>query len=147
MSKDTTEIRTVSTTGGEKGVKIARFDLIPAGPLYELACLYGVGALKYAERNFEAGYEWSKSFGAMQRHAWLFWNGEDADPETGVSHMASVVWNAMAIMQFALTHPELDDRPQPVEMRRPDDEHIALMAELGARFRTQAQATEEALAA
>ena len=135
--KDTTEVRTFSSTGGAKGVKIARYDLIPAAPLYELACLYGVGALKYDERNFEAGYEWSKSFGAMQRHAWLFWNGEDIDPETGCHHLASVVWNAMALMLFTQTHTELDDRPQSVQMRRPSNEHIAIMRELGERFRAE----------
>lgn len=144
MAKDTTEVRTVSATGGEKGVKIARYDLIPAGPLYELACLFGVGALKYDERNFEAGYEWSKSFGAMQRHAWQFWNGEDVDPETGVSHLASVIWNAMALLLFTQTHPELDDRPQTVELRRPSDEHIALMRELGERARAARSLVDEA---
>lgn len=99
-------------TGAEKGEKLARFDLIPTGPLWQVAEHYGLGAAKYAERNWEGGYRWSLSFGAMQRHAWAFWNGEDDDPETGTSHLAAVVFHAFALMEYRCTHPERDDRPR-----------------------------------
>lgn len=106
------EIRTVnSLTGGEKGVKPARFDLLPAGPLTAVATHYGIGATKYEDRNWERGYEWSKSFGALMRHAWAFWGGEDLDPETGSPHLAAVVFHALAMLEWASTHPEMDDRP------------------------------------
>lgn len=140
MSKDTTEVRMVSATGGQKGVKIARYELMPAGPVYQVACLYGVGALKYPERNFESGYPYSQSFGALNRHLWAWWNGENLDPETGITHLASVVWNAFALMHFQLAGVGVDDRPPSVELIRPDDEHIALMRELGERFRAQIEA-------
>ena len=108
----TNEVRSINaTTGAEKGVKLARYDLIPALPLDILAEHYGRGARKYADRNWEKGYEWSKSFAALQRHAWLFWQGEDIDPETGSPHMAAVAWHAFALLEWANTHPELDDRP------------------------------------
>lgn len=112
----TEEIRTTSSTGGEKGVKDARYDLIPAGPLKELAELYGVGAKKYAERNWERGYEWSKSFAALNRHLWAFWNSEDIDPETGKAHIASVAWHAFALLEFMETHSAFDDRPRPSKL-------------------------------
>ena len=51
------ETRVVSDTGGEKGSKQARYDLIPAIPLDELARVYGRGAEKYLERNWERGYD------------------------------------------------------------------------------------------
>lgn len=92
------EIRTTSATGGQKGVKPERFDLIPVGPLTELSRLYDVGARKYAEHNWRKGYEWSKSYASIMRHSTLFWGGEDYDvchfdeegcitvhPETGES--------------------------------------------------------------
>lgn len=111
---DEHEVRVVDpSTGGEKGQKLARFDLIPAGPLWEVARHYGVGARKYEDRNWERGYRWSLSFGAMMRHAWLFWRGEDRDPETGTHHMAAVVFHALALIEFTTTHPQLDDRVQP----------------------------------
>lgn len=108
----TNEVRiTNEKTGGQKGSKDAKYHLIPAGPLKELAELYGVGAKKYAPRNWELGYDWSLSYDALQRHANQFWAGEDKDEETGKSHLASVIFHAMALMQFAEEHPELDDRP------------------------------------
>lgn len=116
---DAGEVRVVNpTTGGAKGQKLARFDLIPAGPLYALARHYGVGASKYEDRNWERGYDWSLSFGALMRHAWAFWSGEDMDPESTEPspHLAAVLFHAMALMEFANTHPELDDRPKSKEL-------------------------------
>lgn len=112
--EDTGEVRSVNPlTGGEKGVKPERFDLVPVEPLKQVARIYGYGAAKYADRNWENGYEWSKSFAALQRHAWAFWGGETIDPESGLPHLASVVFHAMAMMEWASTHPELDDRVKP----------------------------------
>jgi hypothetical protein len=104
------EVRSVSSTGGEKGTKLARFDLIPVGPLTELAKHYGRGAQKYEDRNWERGYEWSKSYAAMQRHATAFWGGEDIDPETGTPHIIAAAWHALALCEYMTTHPEFDDR-------------------------------------
>ncbi len=109
----TGEVRVVNeATGGEKGQKLARFDLIPAHPLWLLAEHYGRGARKYADRNWERGYDWSLSFQAMQRHAWLYWQGEDIDPETGSPHLVAVAWHAFALLEYARTHPDLDNRPK-----------------------------------
>jgi hypothetical protein len=114
MPQDSTEIRTVSSTGGEKGTKLERFDLIPVDALQELARLYGEGAKKYDARNWERGYEFSKSYAAMQRHANQFWSGIDRDEETGVLHITAVAWHAMALAHFLL-NPDVfdnfDDRP------------------------------------
>lgn len=106
------EVRIVNAeTGGAKGSKLARFDLIPAGPLWTLAEHYGRGARKYEDRNWERGYDWSLSFAALMRHAWAWWSGEDIDPETGSPHMAAVAWHAFAALEWAATHPEFDNRP------------------------------------
>lgn len=85
------EVRTTSSTGGQKGVKLARFELIPTGPLKAVAEHYGKGAEKYEDRNWERGYEWSKSYAALQRHLNAFWSGEDIDEETGSPHLAAAV--------------------------------------------------------
>ena len=73
------EERTTSSTGGQKGVKLARFDLIPAGPLLRLAEHFGKGAKKYEEHQWRDGYEWSKSYSACLRHLNAFWQGLDYD--------------------------------------------------------------------
>lgn len=124
----TTETRVVNaTTGGEKGTKLARFDLIPPRALEALAEHYGKGAEKYEDRNWERGYDWSLSFAALQRHAWSFWGGEDVDTDNGQPHLAAVAFHAFALLTYATTHPELDDRPTSVARRRAftDREHAA----------------------
>lgn len=106
------EVRTVSRTGGEKGVKPARFDLVPVGPLTTVAKLYGKGASKYDDHNWMRGYEWSKSYAALMRHVTQFWGGEDLDPDTELPHLASVVFHAFALMHYMDEHRSFDDRPR-----------------------------------
>lgn len=106
----TTEVRSVSSTGAEKGVKAEMFSLLPAEALAKVARHYGIGAAKYARHNWRGGYEWSKSYDAMQRHANAFWGGEDIDAETGSPHMAAVAFHALALLTFMDEHPDFDDR-------------------------------------
>lgn len=114
-----TEIRVVNeTTGGEKGAKPQRMDLLPWAQLMEVAQLYAKGAEKYAAHNWRRGYDWSLSFAAMQRHAALFWEGVDYDEETGCHHLTSVVFHALALLFFRDAHSELDDRPSTAARRR-----------------------------
>lgn len=133
------ETRSTSSTGGQKGVKLERFDLIPAGPLAELARHYGAGAKKYAEHQWRQGYEWSKSIAAIGRHYTAFMGGEDYDRcppsgegcsfvthegepfedyisgetcynHTGSHHMICVAWHSFLLVEFRDTHPQHDDR-------------------------------------
>jgi hypothetical protein len=106
------EVRTTDPdTGGQKGKKTARFDLIPVSALWQIAEHYGRGAEKYEDRNWERGYSWSLSYAALCRHLFAWWNGEDIDEETGSHHLAAVAFHALALLTFAETHPEKDDRP------------------------------------
>lgn len=109
---DTSEVRTVDPeTGGEKGQKLARFDLVPSDALWEVAEHFGRGALKYAERNWERGYKWSLSFAAIMRHLHLWWLGEDRDPETGSLHVTSAAWHCLVLIAFIIRGKGTDDRP------------------------------------
>ncbi|AXH43787.1 hypothetical protein QCN35_gp39 [Arthrobacter phage Synepsis] len=105
-----TEVRTVSSTGGEKGTKPERYDLIPVEALASVARLYGEGAKKYSEHNWRRGYEWSKSYAALQRHSNEFWKGVDLDPETGEPHLAAVIFHSLTLITFMQEHPDFDDR-------------------------------------
>lgn len=104
------EVRSTSATGGEKGTKEARYDLIPVEALEKVAILYGRGASKYEDHNWRKGYEWSKSYAALQRHANAFWRGEDLDEEMGLPHLASVVFHALTMMTFMDEQESYDDR-------------------------------------
>jgi hypothetical protein len=91
--------------------KLARFDLIPPRPLWMLAELYGLGAKKYSDRNWENGIAYCRIFAAMMRHAWAWFRGEKYATDDGQHHLTSVVWCAMALIEYEETHPEMDDRP------------------------------------
>jgi hypothetical protein len=87
-----------------------RYDLIPAYPLAEVARVYTIGASKYDDRNWENGLAWGRVFRALIGHAWKWWRGQKYDAVDGQHHLSSVVWCAMALMEYEVTHPELDDR-------------------------------------
>jgi hypothetical protein len=97
-------------------MKEERYDLIPVDALATVAKLYGFGAKKYAEHNWRRGYEWSKSYAAMQRHINEFWKGVDLDPETGLPHLSAVVFHALALITFMEEHPNFDDRYRASEL-------------------------------
>lgn len=132
------EERTTSSTGGQKGVKTERHDLVPQGPLQELATHFGRGAMKYELHQWRSGYEWSKSYQAAARHLSAFWSGLDYDvcsnepdncrhtdlegnpfstgrPDTcfnhtGSHHMVAVAWHSFVLLEFKDRFPEYDDR-------------------------------------
>lgn len=105
------KIVTDPETGGRKGTKPARFDLLPPDVLSTLAEHYAKGAEKYDDHNWRQGYAWSLSFAALMRHAWAFWGGEDIDPETGSPHLAAVLFHAAAMLHYLQNGKGTDDRP------------------------------------
>lgn len=135
------EIRMTSSTGGQKGVKLQRFDLIPPRSLALLAEHFGKGARKYDEHQWRQGYNWSYSYATIMRHLNAFWAGEDFDVcsndptgcsrvtadgdvflpiqddscynHTGSHHLVAVAWHVFVLLEFLETHPEHDDRVIP----------------------------------
>jgi len=98
-------------TGGQKGQKLARFDLLPADAMWALAELYGKGAAKYSANNWLKGYRWSLSYGAAGRHGCQFWQGEDMDQETKTLHAICAAWHWIALAVFQMRALGTDDRP------------------------------------
>ena len=107
------EVRKVSSTGGQKGQKDARFDLISWQFLWQLAMVCGFGAKKYDDDNWRKGYSWRLSYGAMQRHLTQFWTGQLYDDESGVHHLAHAAWHCMVLFIFSTVarYKCFDDRP------------------------------------
>lgn len=98
-----------------------RYDLLPPRWMEALAEVMTKGAEKYEPRNWEKGMEWSKCYASLMRHTVAWLKGEDIDPESGLPHMAHTAWNALALVEYAETHPEYDDRTanQPSPEKRP----------------------------
>lgn len=152
------ETRTTSSTGGQKGSKVERYDLIPVGPLRALATHFGKGARKYADGQWRKGYPWSLTTSALMRHLEAFREGleydicsndvpeacsfvtndgepyEPTEPDTcynhtGSHHIDAVMWHSFVLREFIETHPEHDDRHSTIMARTAAEEEAALLAE------------------
>lgn len=123
------ETRVTSETGGEKGQKTERHDLIVSPFIQELAEVCGYGSGKYDDDNWRQGYSWRLSYGAMQRHLRAFWTGEDVDPESGLSHLAHAAWHCMVLWKYsnAPQYSQFDDRPDLPEL----DHLVDLLGQMG----------------
>ncbi len=75
-----------------------RYELLPPEFLEGAAHVLTFGAEKYADRNWEKGMNWSRAFGALMRHMWAWWRGQDNDDETGMSHL----WHAACCLAFLI---------------------------------------------
>lgn len=107
------EVRTTSSTGGQKGVKAERYDLLPKPGLDAIARVYAFGAEKYADHNWRKGYEWGKSYSALMRHMTAFWEGETNDPESGLPHIAHAGFHVLTLLTWLSEQGEggeFDDR-------------------------------------
>lgn len=87
-----------------------RLDLVPHSLIENVGHVMTFGATKYAPNNWRLGMEWSKCIGSLKRHLNEFERGVDIDPETGCLHMAHIATNAAFLIEYARTHPDLDDR-------------------------------------
>lgn len=77
-----------------------RYDLIPPELLEGTAQVLTFGATKYGQRNWEQGMAWGRPFGALMRHMWAWWRGEEKDQETGMSHL----WHASCCIAFLIAY-------------------------------------------
>lgn len=75
-------------------------ELLPAPALEEIARVLQFGAKKYAAWNWAKGFGWTRLAGAALRHLFAWVNGEDRDPESGLSHLA----HAGCCILFLITH-------------------------------------------
>jgi hypothetical protein len=114
-SKPTTQVLESHDTQSSTAIRYdqdkLRLDLLPVRPLQDIAAVYSNGAKKYSDRNWELGMMWSRCYASLFRHLLAFWSGENLDPESGQPHLAHVAVNAMFLLEYMRTHPELDDRP------------------------------------
>jgi hypothetical protein len=85
-------------------------DQIPLEVIAEVGLVYTYGEGKYGRDNWLKGTDWSEFAGSLFRHYTKFMLGEDIDPETGLPHLAHLIWNAIAIETFRLRGLGVDDR-------------------------------------
>ena len=70
------------------------------------------GALKYGRHNFRvAGVRASVYYDAVGRHLDAWFEGQDIDPESGLSHIVKAIAGLMVLRDSMLQENWVDDRP------------------------------------
>lgn len=78
--------------------------------LLEVAKVGTYGKQKYGQWNYRKGMPWMKLLGSCVRHLAAFIQGQDTDPESGISHLAHLCYDALMLIGYQIEHPEMDDR-------------------------------------
>jgi hypothetical protein len=91
--------------------------LVPSTAINYMALAFCEGATKYGAYNWRvAGVRASIYYSALQRHLSKWWNGEWADPNTNVPHLASALACIAIILDAQLVNKLTDDRPPAAPM-------------------------------
>ena len=77
-----------------------RVDLLAPEAIMGISHVLTYGANKYSANNWAKGADWSRYYSAMMRHMVAWWAGEDADDETGMSHL----WHAGCCLSFLIAY-------------------------------------------
>lgn len=88
------------------------FELLPFELLSGVNKILQYGRDKYGIENWKKdGFQLSRAYNALFRHMIAFWNGEDIDKESGLSHLDHAMCNLLFMKYHLLNKPESDNRP------------------------------------
>lgn len=106
--------------GGKKfdGGKV-RVDLVDPLLVESAANAMSFGAEKYGEHNWRSGISQSRVYGALLRHIFAYWQGEDQDPESGLSHLDHAAAMLMMLIRYHKDsfYADKDDRPKNIKAK------------------------------
>ena len=93
-------------------IKAPSWSVMPRWVILLVGRVMAIGAAKYGAFNYrDSSISASTYQDAMERHAQLWFDGEDDDPETGVSHLASIIASCSLLLD-AQASGKLDDNRQ-----------------------------------
>jgi hypothetical protein len=87
----------------------ARISLLSSDAIIEVAKVATMGAQKYDDNNWRGGMKWSRLMDAAERHLLTYNKGDRIDEESGLSHLAHVAWNIMALLDYEANKVGEDD--------------------------------------
>lgn len=95
------------------GVKKVPMSTVPATVLMELGLAMMEGARKYGRHNYRvAGVRSSVYYDAAMRHLMDWWEGEDTDPDSGLSHVTKAIASLTVLRDSMIKENWTDDRPR-----------------------------------
>ena len=94
------------------GISKAPMSTVSAAVLMEVGVAMLEGASKYGRHNYRAaGVRASVYYDALMRHAMAWWEGEDLDPDSGMSHITKAIATLVVLRDAMLQDKFTDDRP------------------------------------
>lgn len=87
-----------------------RLDLVPKEAVYSIARGLGFGADKYAPNQWRGGMAYSRVYAACLRHLLAWFEGEDLDKESGLSHIDHALCNLAFLATYIEHNKDCDDR-------------------------------------
>lgn len=98
------------------GVTKSPLSVIPTQVIHEVGLGMLEGALKYGAKNYRvAGVRASVYYDATMRHLNQWWEGEDIDPDSNLSHVTKAITSLMVLRDAMLNEMVNDDRPPKVK--------------------------------
>jgi Domain of unknown function (DUF5664) len=94
------------------GVRKAPMSTVSAPVMAELGVAMLEGACKYGRHNYRAvGVRSSVYYDATMRHLMAWWEGQDTDPDSGMSHITKAIASLVVLRDSQLRQNVEDDRP------------------------------------
>jgi len=98
------------------GVRKVPMSTVPAPVLMEVGLAMLEGARKYGRHNYrDAGVRASVYYDALMRHIAAWWEGEDIDPDSGLSHIVKAIACLVVLRDSMFRGNWVDDRPPEVK--------------------------------
>lgn len=98
------------------GTKKVPFSVIPCPVLAEVGLAMLEGGIKYRRHNYRiAGVRASVYYDACLRHLMAWWEGEDIDPDSGISHISKAIAGLIVLRDSMMMKNWNDDRPPKVK--------------------------------
>lgn len=94
------------------GVRKVPMSTVSGPVMMELGLAMMEGARKYGRHNYrDIGVRSSVYYDAAMRHLVAWWEGEDTDPDSEISHLTKAIATIMVIRDAQLHNKVVDDRP------------------------------------
>lgn len=94
------------------GIAKVPFSTVPSEVTAEVGLAMMEGALKYGRHNYRAvGVRGSVYYDAALRHLTAWWEGQDIDPDSGLSHLVKCLACLYVLRDSQIMGNWVDDRP------------------------------------
>lgn len=94
------------------GIRKAPMSTVSAAVMAEIGVAMLEGAAKYGRHNYRAsGVQASVYYDATMRHLMSWWEGEDIDPDSCMSHITKAITSLVVLRDAMIQDMVTDDRP------------------------------------